>query len=79
MQSEREFMKIMDNRYAISVLIHPPMQVANSTRIIHTKNKIMLLTYQDDHVSMPSSEAEFEAAYKQVQKYLKQFFDVKQS
>lgn len=79
MQNGKEFMKIMEgNMYALSVIVAGLTNQIAFGRIHFTENKIVIADYLDDHVSMPSTEAEFETAYKEVAKKFKQFFEVKQ-
>ena len=79
MQNGKEFMKIMDGTHALSVLTGGPNKSIKSCRVLYTSNQLVIRDYQDDHVSMPSSELEFLKACKEVQGTIKQFFNVTQS
>lgn len=74
MQNGREFMKIIDSRHAMSVMIGGPVRTISGAKILWTDNKMIIHDYMDDHVSMPSSEKEFSDAYKLTCKKLKDFF-----
>lgn len=84
MQNGVEFMKIMDGMHALSVLTGTknPFIGKDSTlkscRILYTNNSMIIHSYKDNHVSMPSSEEEFKTALIAVQKVLSQFYAVQE-